>query len=1240
MEQLTAWRRTPICICVWNPLVNSKKFIVLSGGAPKARNNPAEWYGKLWRPIAAEIGKADLTFCKDVETFPEDNLMDLREKVYLATDIPLYRQHLYMRVGEGSGATNATTYSIYTDAPVDVDISAAVTSQDRVLGMPIDRAMYAARDYLQITSGDTFTLLSKWMPAGGVVWCVDLKAWTGSVSGQLADSVRDRYITDLIYWGFIAKYWPIMTNDVFLTYATGETNMRASYPLVAVGLGDLRRKHAAEREIVQRRYELSHKARSMQARVAITQFTAMVHTVSVSVNIRNLFEISRVSAAIPRIYAYVDAGGGRRMRLVRSLYDAPPIEPPASTLFAMGIVYAIAIDPVRYIWLAVHPTGRYYMRSTWGEDDGVDFADIYALLEQHVRPVIRMINGTGRLGFNIGSAVDDLTKENVQYQGLNISAFWKHPENVDTFRVIRGSWDKHTEAGVAVIRPTTLYDRVELTFRKGMYAYDVSKISQVVSMAGGDMRNHYMYLAVPFIAKKWMQNYGGRSASITMRETDVRVDVVDIREDEYRGSFYDYIFAHLWDVIHSPEYATASSGGVRAGRRVRQLRDTDPELYNMSKWGVLRKYSQICQGPRQPTMYTDAEAAALPARRQKALIKYWNFTKRAPVWYGCPQAPYPHMSFVTRVHPAGYCLPCCNKRARGDEAHISCLATHKYTEDAGSTMHVLAYGKETPPGRLSHIHPGVVSIFSGDHYLAGSPTIATPVPDWRLAHAAAEVLHTDADTLLNACAPIVADLWSSYGAEAGGRDRESLAREFVAGPRAAGVGWLEVISSAVYQWKGLSLIVIEDLYDEVRVRVPQCVLDVAHVETDAAQYAVIIVQRGHAYPIVKTVPAEYFKSANASIEYTFQRNSSQISAILTSATAASVRQFDLAAARRLQKHGLVVTRKYVNHQNMCYAILAEHDGAAVYLSLTYSAHSADGVPVDTAGLDMETAPPLDIGALLRVLALFRVPISSFVKFPKSRAVAVAADGATLYCYYNSGDDTAAAATTVAAATVVPHMNIPYDPLSINRLILSRAKAPEDPTLHAEQYRMSLYNLLVMHLSVVLDAERDKEMRKNILDAAKSTQRLLALGLSARDMGVIRATLQFSGLKGLSKRLDAPFDFDKHTLTRLQEVSRDDAIAILRGALSSTVVHEAPRDQPYPNVYTTCGVSPDQPFCNADGKLTIARDEFEELLPILADDLRNPLRAATVFAEAWSTNVMDPLKFTKYGNDIVVVYEAS
>lgn len=1259
MEEYADWLKIPIVVAVFNPASNNVTRFLIAGGVGarvvRDERSAAEWYGKLWRDIKAIGG--DLKIVHDVTCFPEDNLMELREKIYLATGIPVYRQHIWQSDG-------GTTYSIFTDSPVKIDIRTATAGKDaeRVMGLPIDRDLYSAREYMHITAGETFTLLSQWIGKVGIIWCVDLAAFTTPIASQLSGLTGDRYMLDLLYWGFIAKYWPMMTQDVFTVYAAGESGLRSAYPNVAKSMGELRRKHDTERRLVLQKYSLAHKARTMPRNVSITQFTATVSTVSVHINVRNIFEMLHVSKSVPYITAYMDVSNGNRVRLVRSVYDAPPAEPPTTPAFSNGIVMALwrgrstasrgdgrvggAISPLtgEYLWLAIHPNGKYYVRGTWHEDAGVGFGDIYHILDEYISPVITMINGFGRLAFNTGAALERVSRDTVSFQGLNVSISWKQPMTAESFRILRSSWDEYTLADIAVVRPNTLHDRIELTYRKGIYANDPAKIGYVVTMSGGDLRNQYAYLSSPFIAKKWAQNYGGRTCSISMRESDVRIDVIDIREDEFKNYFTDYIFAHLWSVITSPEYSRAAPPPASVGRPVRRLRDADPKLYNLSKYGVSRKYSQICQGPRQPIIVTDV--AALPARQQKTVVKYWNFTREKPALYACPNPRFPYLSFITKSHPLGYCMPCCNKRARDDFVRDSCLKSHTWFGDDALSEHVLVYGKSIPASRFSHPPPSPlwgegVLLASAEQPGDGDRDDVTGIPpEWRVAFAIGAACGSKDP--IGELALVIGDIYDTLGEEiVVGRNKDTLVREFTTTPRAAGVRWIEVIAAAALTLWGVLTIVFDDTMDKLTVRVPRSTIDAA----GSSDYVLINISPTRAYPIVRSNTAKW--PANDPI----------VDAVMSAAVRAATRWMDIGAVSRVS--GWKIVRKYINLHGICYAVVVERTTPAsampastsasamsastststrAYIAITYS--SATSVPketVETAGwhsgddflhVDVLLEFLAELGPNIKPIGVARWRVRGGREGERGQAVIVHADGATLYCYYTEGECS------------LPVIELDYDPVHVTAEILRRKAgvldADESRMIGEEQYRMTIYNALVMHIGEQLRSERNKPMRERIIALASNKRALDDLGLSAADIGVIRATLQFTGIQGLRKRLESPFDFDMVSLGEIQAApTREAAIAIIRRLLEPVITVGAPSGVPMPNVYTVCKNGRDQPFCR-DGKLVVSG--LEDMLPVLADDMRNPLRASTMFGEAWNNNVIDKMRFTRYGNDRIIAYE--
>ena len=81
-------------------------------------------------------------------------------------------------------------------------------------------------------------------------------------------------------------------------------------------------------------------------------------------------------------------------------------------------------------------------------------------------------------------------------------------------------------------------------------------------------------------------------------------------------------------------------------------------------------YSRKCQKQYQPVILTDDEYEKLTKDKKESAVRYWNFTKQKPVWYSCPNAKYPFVKFITKMHPKDFCVPCCKKIAMNENVNV------------------------------------------------------------------------------------------------------------------------------------------------------------------------------------------------------------------------------------------------------------------------------------------------------------------------------------------------------------------------------------------------------------------------------------------------------------------------------------------------------------------------------------------------------------------------------------------
>lgn len=718
-----------------------------------------------------------VTYVRDVAIYPEDKYDELKNKIYLATGIPPYRQHLFYFENNRP----QTLYKLYTDGIVSADIRAlSATGSTTIHGIPIDKSIYDQREISKVESMDTFQTLGDTLPLDNRIFVVDLGAITNVRRTQLLELLKDTYQFELLYYGAILKYWPQLTLDCFRDYIADETDLQNKYPDLAPTLSTLRTVHKAERAIVDANYRNMSKllafSESGAFGLAITQMIAQVNGSGIMLNIRNVFEYFHTSMHIPEIRAWVDHEN-RKYLLVKKHVQSDEILFPTAATLRTGITFAISVrakenakenakinvkvgadsadsadsadgadgadsadsadipnvqeifrsdiddpqgeihggesSPARYMFLNIWPSGRYHIKSSWNEEDELGFDETTAVMKKHVDPIIAEINKLGYYAFISMGKLAHIHPRNLTYQSLTICLFWKRVMTDATYKLVRARWDPYFRAQIVGARNVQQFDKYELMLQKGMYQFDNTAIERIISASNNiTMNNYYAHLSNQQIGQKWRQNYSGRVLRMSHRTTDIRFEISDIREQEFKTAQV-YILGFIYSAAHDSEIRASleSRRDYTDVKKLRKLREQDPELYNLRKHGSKKVYSIVCQNQRQPIIYTDDELRSMSAKDKQALVEYWNFTLGRPAWYGCPSRQYPHLSFMVGVHPKHYCLPCCNKKLRTDDesrkarVNTGCLRNHEWKDEAdgGLSRHIMNYGKDIEVGRLSRL---------------------------------------------------------------------------------------------------------------------------------------------------------------------------------------------------------------------------------------------------------------------------------------------------------------------------------------------------------------------------------------------------------------------------------------------------------------------------------------------------------------------------------------------------------
>jgi hypothetical protein len=703
-----------------------------------------------------KVEKTKITFIFDkpqVSVYVEDNILELKRKISVITDIPIYRQHLWIRAKNN---IIPLVYNIlYEGNIVDVNIEFLSTLYDEkgVLKDPIPKSGYYSlenipisaefhriRNMMRIRCYDTFKLMKEYYYKYGITefYLNDLDEFISPVRDEIESRIsEDRNFLEIIYHGFVVVYWPIISLDVFVNYIRNEAQISQSYPDISINKDFLLTQFSVERSILNENIELftNPERRDDLKNVEKLLYNSITYSlidITMSedrnlsvVHIRNLFDNFDLDENINACKCVLIYKNKKITldKIFKPSYDISLVkdEIPINTVtFRINM----NLKEKRYLYLNIARNGNLSIKSRWREEDNYDFDDIFDITKIVIDPIITKINDFGPSVLYGNRKISKLSKKNVRFTDINMNVFFKRGITGRQFELFKSLTEKFSKAGI--IYPKEMEDIIlKYYFRKGMHQHDFGKIERSIIT-----NNYYEFLTNKTIQNKWISLYQNvRMVKFEHRFSDIKVEIMNIKEDEF-VIFYQLITTlfHLflkYCKINKKECKQLGVTDILAKERKEKepkrkilsiLKEQDPVLYNFDKLDTRSPiiYSKICQKPYQPLLLNERKYEELPKEEKKRAIKYWNFTTNSDAYYICPNKKYPYIKFLVGFHPRGYCIPCCKKTEVAEDPdnpkriiHEICLKEHKYEKEKKTitigSKYIMAYGKDIEPGRLSRL---------------------------------------------------------------------------------------------------------------------------------------------------------------------------------------------------------------------------------------------------------------------------------------------------------------------------------------------------------------------------------------------------------------------------------------------------------------------------------------------------------------------------------------------------------
>lgn len=1176
--------------------------------------------------------------------YPEDNIFELKQKIAIHTNIPIYKQHLFYK---NEDEEESLPYHLISDGILHVKSLDIYTASDdeKHLGIPIDKQIFQIRDDIKVEAYDKFTLTNSIHD----ISIINLDEFVKPVEQSL--NKVDEYTLDLIYYGFIIKYFPMMTREIFEMYCNNEEDLKQNYPDMVVQNKWIET-FKLQGDIINSHKKIPpNKCLSM----VITRITGTLTTSHrFPINLRNLADKIQTTTTRPIITVKIEHNNRKYMVIKQNnniKKDAIKIPNTSGLNIIVFKSQSVNLTQSHYdntfFWfINVSKNGEVKINSSFHESAGMNFESIINEIIRIVNPVVNIINSFGK--FAMHKNIPTFNKTNVQFKSIDAALLWKRVISANKFKILRDKFTPLLQSQICTTKGTPTNETFEFVFKKGMHKFDLNTItSSFLVIHSQPITNFYMFLSNSSVKNKWENIYHGRSGKCTHKTTYIKFDVKNIREEEFQ-IFQRYIEQFLHRI--SPDMNVPDST-ITSTKRLWRLREGDPELYNLRTQGKKRVYSILCQNPRQPLIFAPEEYESLNKTQKAKLIKYHNHTYNRPAYYSCPNPKYPVFSFITGEHPKKYCLPCCSKKTSEDvdskKSNIisKCMETFSYTDTSGDekTKYQINYNKlGLKDGRFFKLPQIMYNLFNKQYVIMGyKPRLNINKINMTVIDSMGKLTDIFFVDLVHKITTAIKKKQYElimHGKLIGIMTKEELIKYLTLMP-SGNIPDDQNITS--FDWNGLFLesladinyhpIVFEDVHGSIMLT----------YHSVGERQCLLFKHDGIYYPIV-----EVDTSANYAIKNTIFTNNEDINQLIAKIENMSHRTSKIVKEQMyieefVRKHPWSIEKYIMNYKNRCIAVLLKHEikETFVYWSIPESQTDAnkeykeDFLPFNPDEYVLWTADFIEWADSYSKYCKIPYIIKEYIGYnSKIQGVNVLWGGEQYFSYLKD----------TAAAEDKEIKELRYNIAEVNKSMMLNEDAEIDLNLPRIYYIKYLYKLFIMEFINYVNLEKNEEIRKQlnsinaktVINIQKEIKKIVPEG---DDRTNIIETIRNN--KNWKEEVEnRSWNFDNITLRKIDNMSFDDVIKFLNEYADNFSISVDSIDdiniKYFDNIYIPCQ-SASADYCDSQKLKVVGRPE---MIKQMANDLKNDLKRKYMFSYVFTNNVVEYFDFSRYSKDIVTITE--
>nr|QQV29333.1 putative VV A8L-like transcription factor [Kaumoebavirus] len=1181
--------------------------------------------------------KSEVNWEETIRLYPEDRISEIKQKIYLASGIGPHEQHLFVKIPH----SYPLNYSVYMNDDlqiVDLEGQLSENKGDDVNGLPIDQVLYDNRTKVRVEALDSFLLLSALLQRGV------REMFMFSLSDFITERPSSDYF-DYIYYGFVIKYFPMLTREVFAEYITTPEEISSHYPEMVPNLTTLQQSVENENRIYENMENLLDNEKVLNnikddIYFGIKSATLTIHRtlprvagkgVTPIINIRALFDSIRLKEHEIIQTELLTEIGGKYYSIKKFLRVHGKPTRRSRLLYNNSISVTVERDRGSYAEIIIYETGQYQIVTTWKDEMRMTFEKIRAILEKEVGPYIQSFNKYPVFLTEARLSASD--KYNAHFTDIDLNFYYKKHIDDIQFKQFVSEVRAATNAHIFNEKETSIKNAIGVYFFKGIVDMDLLAFERGLDVSN---LNYYAHYSVAELRAKWKYRYErGRSINILHRISDVKFEIHSVRQDEFEVLF-NYLLTLIWSGIYKSK--STDKGVVKPMKKIKKLKITDPELYNFDNGA---KYSTKCQNPHQPIIYTPKEFNTMSKSQKEKLVKFWNFTTQEPAYYECPNPKHPNLSFITDIHPKNYCIPCCKITARTETnpnskkniVYERCMAHKVYEKDQNlvvNARYVMNYGKDLDTGRLMKL-PDIYEKFlrynslnsdEQSYFIFGVPQI-NKIACGAL-YAAAELLQIRFEDFVKKLA----------------EDPETTDSQ------KATLRILQTNSAALENPADINKMALQYLYRQgytcliLSERHIKCLQYTENLKTIFSQknYMVFFSRKVPVndayhkfyYPVVEANSVAFFKQGVLTRRI-FDKNTDIIQFLqnILSNIKKSEITYESFTIDTLTT-AKVKVNKYLVDQDKVYAAIVGDKNDLAYFPIKAEYYLPDK-PVEK-NLDIG-AYELKSSSLFALCAKLNLTISEIIEYKsiKNGTPYYAAISNGYPLYFNKIDE---------PLDKYRMEKSDYDILFVNTLV-SKKSAPVDDFRKKEAtkslYTVYLYKLLCFQLIQMISKERNTEIRGKIkkIESSRLEEFLPNLRRIVPEEDFKLISINKKRMDGLMNFIhNTQFSFDR----KLSYLKTIDEVKTYLSGLDSLVVFDEVVGDGSTDIFEQNSLSScdnEHSWCDKN-KLKIKKDIYESLKDVLAHDLTNPFKKAHFLLRLQMENYIDLMQFTKGVNEVITL----